>query len=212
MNKPTPNTQSWPNLRLDFYDTAVIMNQWKNDGQVLAYPVAIEDVVSACSNVTLSSGLLPANTLFWQQRADQMTLGIFVPARRWRIQTADRRYHVPLPPFVFIGSGTSYKIFAVKKRPSNERDHLYYAPCPNVHAHGVICQGNTPFPPCSPQNVLTALTLFLEGSLFNVDLSRGKCVSCPEDVRELWSELDGRKRFPLSELVPIQIGLRALLS
>jgi hypothetical protein len=46
--------------------------------------------------------------------------------------------------------------------------------------------------------------LFIEGSLFNADLSRGKCQSHPEDVRQLWSELDGRKRFPLSELVPAQ--------
>jgi len=211
MNEPTSNIQSWPNLRLDFYDTAVIMSQWKNDGQVLAYPVAIEDVVSACSNVTLGSGLLPANTLFWQQRANQMTLGIFVPARRWRIQTADRSYHVPLPPFVFVGSGTSYKIFAVKKRPSTEYDRLYHAPCPNVHTQGDNCQGNTPFPPCSPQNILTALTLFMEGSLFNMDLSQGKCRSHPEDVSKLWDDLDGRKRFYFSELIPIHVRLQNLL-
>jgi hypothetical protein len=219
MNEPTPISQSWPNLRLDFYDTAVIMTQWKNDGQLLAYPVSIDDIVSACSNVTLGSSLLPANTLFWQQQADQMALGIYVPARRWRVQTEGRSYHVPMPPFVFVGNGTSYSIYAVKKRPSNlsraqprgEHDHLYHVPCPNVHTHGGICQGNTPFPHCSPQNILTALTLFMEGSLFNADLSRGKCVSRPEDVRELWAQLDGRKRFPQSELVPTQLNLQGLL-
>jgi hypothetical protein len=51
------------------------------------------------------------------------------------------------------------------------------------------------------------LTLFMEDSLFNADLSRGKCQSHPEDVRELWAELDGRKRFPHSELVPAQMTL-----
>jgi hypothetical protein len=112
-----------------------------------------------------------------------------------------------MPPFVFAGSGTSYQIFAVKKRPSGEHDRLYYAPCPNVHTTGGICQGNTPFPICSPQNIQTALQLFMEGSYFNADLSRGKCRRHPDDVRQLWAELDGRKRFPLSELVPAQMTL-----
>ena len=196
MNNPAPISQSWPTLRLDFFDTAVIMSQWKRDGQRLAYPVSIDDVVSACSHITLGSGLLPANTLFWQQQANQITLGIYVPARRWRVQTEECHYHVPMPPFVFVGSGASYRIFAVKRRPSNEHDHLYHAPCPNVHTTGGICQGNAPFPANAPQTVQAALALFMEGSLFNADLSRGKCVSHPEDVRGLWAELNGRKRFP----------------
>jgi hypothetical protein len=132
-----------------------------------------------------------------------------------------------MPPLVFVGDGSSYKIFAVKKRPalslsvssrqalskrpSSEHDHLYHAPCPNVHTTGGICQGNTPFPVCSPRNIQTALTLFMEGSYFNADLSSGKCQSYPDDVRRLWAELDGRKRFPLSELAPAQRTIHNLL-
>jgi hypothetical protein len=161
--------------------------------------------------VELSSGILPPNTLFWQQQANQYRLGIYVPARRWRIQTDERRYHLPMPPFVFVGGGTAYQIFAVKKRPLDARACLYHAPCPNVHTHGSICQGNTPFPTAAPGNIHTALTLFMEGSLFNADLSQGKCQTCPDDVRQLWVELDGRKRFPLSELMPTQMLLRQLM-
>lgn len=209
--QPDSTTQQWPRLRLDFYNTAVLMSRWEDDGRLATYPVSVHDVVSACTNVQLSSGLLPPKTLFWKQQANQVMLGIYVPARRWKVQTEERSYHVPMPPFVFVGYGSSYHVFAVKKRPSNERDRLYYAPCPNVHTHGGICQGNTLFPICSPRNIQTALTLFLEGSLFNGDLSRGKCQSHPEDVRQLWSELDGRKHFPLSELVPAQMALWNLL-
>ncbi|MFQ5401709.1 MAG: hypothetical protein ACE5E7_19185, partial [Anaerolineae bacterium] len=168
--------------------------------------------------VALGSGLLPANTLFWGQQANRTTLGIYVPARRWRMQTGvgsgfeTRPYHLPMPPFVFVGSGTAYKVFAVKKQPSGEADRLYHAPCPNVHTTGGICQGNTPFPDCSSQTIQAALTLFMEGSLFNADLSRNKCQSHPEDVRQLWAELDGRQRFPLSELVSTSTRLQALLS
>lgn len=117
-----------------------------------------------------------------------------------------------MPPFVFVGSETAYKIFAVKKLPSGEDDRLYDAPCPNVYVTGGICQGNTSFPDCSPQTILAALKLFMEDSLFNADLSRGKCRSYPNDVRQLWVELDGHRRFPLSELIPAQISLQSLLS
>ncbi len=202
---------SHPRLRLDFYNTAVIMNQWEEDGRITAYPVSIHDVVSACTHINLNSGLLPPNTLFWKQQANQISLGIYVPARRWRVQTAERSYHLPMPPFVFVGDGSAYKIFAVKKRPSNEHDVLYPVPCPNVHTSGGICQGNAPFPTCSPRNMQTALTLFMEGSQFNADLSVGKCKSYPDDVRQLWDELNGRKRFPLSELIACGRTVRDLL-
>jgi PRTRC genetic system protein B len=131
--------------------------------------------------------------------------------RCWYVQTEEQSYHIPMPPFVFVGSGSSYHLFAVKKRPSGEQTPLYHAPCPNVHTTGGICQGNTPFPICSPKTIQQALQLFIEGSLFNADLSRGKCQSHPDDVCSLWAELDGRKRFPLSELVPAQMRLQTLL-
>ena len=200
-----------PRLRLDFYDTAVLLSRWEEDGRLLTYPVSVHDVVSACTSVALSSGMLPSNTLFWGQQASTTTLGIYVPARRWRMQSAERHYHLPMPPFVFVGSGTAYKIFAVKKRASGEDVRLYHAPCPNVHTTGGICQGNAPFPDCSPQTIQAALQLFMEGSLFNADLSRGKCRSYPDDVRQLWAELDDRKRFPVSELVPAQTRQLSLL-
>lgn len=211
MNEQTPPTPlpvtpqpQLPRLRLDFYNTAVLLSRWEDDGRLVTHPVSVHDVVSACTNVELSSGLLPANTLFWKQRANQGMLGIYVPGRCWHVQTEEQSYHIPMPPFVFVGGGSSYRVFAVKKRPLNEAEPLYHAPCPNIHTSGGICQGNTPFPICSPQTIQQALHLFMEGSLFNADLSRSKCQSHPDDVRALWAELDGRKRFPLSELVPAQ--------
>lgn len=201
------NQPQWPRLRLDFYNTAVLMSQWEEDGRFTTYPISVHDVVSACTNVELSSGLLPPNTLFWKQQANQSVLGVYIPARRWQVQTEERHYHIPMPPFVFVGNGSTYRIFAVKKRPLSEADRLYHAPCPNVYTTGGICQGSTPFPTCSPQTIQQALQLFMEGSLFNSDLSRDKCKSYSEDVRQLWEELNGRRRFPLSELVPTQIAL-----
>lgn len=207
----SPPQPPYPRLRLDFYQTAVLMSQWTDDGRVIAYPVSVHDVVSACTHIELSSGLLPPETLFWKRQGNQDKLAVYVPAQRWQVQTEKRTYHLPLPSFVFVGCGLAYQIFAVKKRPDRGSDALYHAPCPNVFGHGAICQGNTPFPACTPQTIHTALDLFLEGSLFNTDLSQGKCHSYPDDVRQLWEVLHGRRRFPLSELVPAQMTLGKLL-
>ena len=212
MTDDTSQSQpTYPQLRLDFYQTAVVMSQWHDNGRQTTYPVSVHDVVSACTHISLSSGLLSANTLFWKQRGNQTSLGIYVPASRWQVQTAERHYHIPMPPFVFVGDGASYSVFAVKKRPSSEHNRLYLAPCPNVFSGGHICQGNTPFPSCNAQTIQRAFQLFIEDSLFNADLSQEKCQSYPEDVRQLWAKLDGRKRFPLSELIPANISLRNLL-
>ena len=200
-----------PRLRLDFYQTAVLLSRRGKDGRILTHPVSVHDVVGACAGLSLGSGLLPANTLFWGQQASQVTMDLYVPPRRWRMRTEERVYDIPMPPFVFVGSGSAYQIFAVKQRPAGEEEPLYHTPCPNVHPDGGICQGNTPFPACSPQTIEAALNLFMENSLFNDDLSRNKCHSYPEDVRQLWAVLEGKKRFSLSELVGCRMVLRDFL-
>jgi len=55
------------------------------------------------------------------------------------------------------------------------------------------------------------MSLFMENSLFNNDLSRGKCRRYPDDVRELWTVLEGKRRFPWSELVSCRRVLLDLL-
>jgi hypothetical protein len=109
---------------------------------------------------------------------------------------------------LFMGSGTTYKIFALKQQPTPPECPLYHLPCPNVHTDGRICTGNAHFPTASSATIEQALHLFLEGSLFNKDLNAGKCQSHPKNVLKLWRKLDGAKRFPLKELVSAGIVFR----
>jgi hypothetical protein len=87
-------------------------------------------------------------------------------------------------------------VFAVKRRPKETPFELFHYPTPNVHPNGVICQGSTLFPACASDTIELALPLFLEGSLFNGDLAANKSRSYTEDVRRLWAQLEGAKRFP----------------
>lgn len=200
----------YPRARLDLYEEAVILTRYESEERRTSYPVAVDDLVAAFSRVPLSSGLLPANCLFWARENGRTHIAIYVPGRRWRLRTAKRSFHVPLPPLVFAGAGEQYRVFAVKRRPKETPFDLFHCPTPNVHPNGAICQGNAPFPACASNTVEQALSLFLEGSLFNGDLAANKSRSYPEDVRLLWQQLEGARRFPVGELAPARARLEWL--
>ncbi|MDT8307649.1 MAG: hypothetical protein RRC07_17075 [Anaerolineae bacterium] len=197
----------YPRARLDLYEEAIVLTRCEGDDRHTSYPVAVDDLVAAFSRVPISSGLLPANCLFWGRENGQIRMAIYVPGRRWQLRTAERIFHVPLPPLVFVGSGNAYQIYAAKWRPQAMPFELFHCPTPNVHPDGAVCQGSAPFPVCASDTIEQALSLFLEGSLFNDDLAGGKCRRFPDDVRKLWTQLDGAKRFPIGELVPVRTAL-----
>ena len=200
MMTTAPIPPSRPRLRLDFYDEAILLSRYEETA-VTSYPVSALDITAACAKLTVASGLLPPNTLFWRQQGSHTTLGIYVPARRWTVQTAAATRQIPLPPLLFMGGGHSYAIYALKQRPGTGQAQLYHAPCPNVGHNGRICAGNTSFPVCSEQTIGQALTLFLEGSYFNGDQAAHKCRAFPDDVRQLWAQLESKRRFPLGQLI-----------
>ena len=197
----------YPRARLDLYEEAVILTRYEGADRRTCYPVAIDDLVAAFSRVPVASGLLPSNCLFWGRENGQTRIAVYVPGRRWRLQTAERSFHVPLPPLVFAGAGERYRVFAVKHRPRQMPFDLYHCPTPNVHPNGVICQGSVPFPVCTNDTIEQALSLFLEGSLFNGDLAANKSRSYSEDVRQLWAQLESAMCFPVRELMQAHVGL-----
>ena len=193
----------YPRVRLDLYEEAIVLTRYEGDDRRTSYPVAVDDLVAAFSRVPVSTGLLPANCLFWGRENGEAHMAIYVPGRRWRLQTAERTFHIPLPPLIFLGAGVQYRVYAVKRRPQVMLPELYHCPTPNVHPDGLICQGSAPFPACASDTIEQALSLFLEGSLFNGDLAAGKCRRFPDDVRRLWGQLEGARRFPPGELVSV---------
>jgi hypothetical protein len=199
-----------PLVRLDLYEQAVILTRFQEKGTA-RYPVSVHDLAAALADVPVSSGFLPANTLFWQRREGESQIGIYVPGRPWTVLFGERQLTIPMSPLIFTGRGTHYTVYATKQRPRDVHCRLYHAPCPNVHLHGAICQGNAPFPACTPETIMPSLSLFLEGSSFNGDLAQGKCQSHPDNVLALWEELVGKKRFPKSELIPTGKFLSSLL-
>jgi len=203
--------RSYARVRLDLYEDTILLTRYKGGERQISYPVSVDDLASAFAEVPVSSGFLPRNCLCWDRGNSEERLTVYVPDRRWQVQVAvadgaEVGLHSPLPPLLFQGAGRQYRVFALKGRPKAPPFDLYHFPGPNVHPNGAICQGTAAFPVCTAGTIEAALSLFLEGSLFNGDLTHGKCRSHPDDVRALWAELDGKERFPWRELRPASIS------
>lgn len=117
-----------------------------------------------------------------------------------------------MPGMVFMGTKRAYAVFAVKQKPKKPEAVLYHLPVPNVDDHGQICLGQAPFPTAGRSTIYQALKLFMEGSQFNHDNSRQRCVSFPENTLALWDKLEKHKTFPLDELVPARKQIKQLLA
>ena len=212
MTQSPAETIQRPLVRLDFFPEMVLLTRFGEANQQTTYPVAVEDVAGAFTDVHLATGLLPRETLFWQKQGDVTTIAIYVPARRWQVQVVDARtYQLPLPPMLFMGRGRRYYVYALRSRPRGPHMPLWHFPSPNVSANGSICLGNAPFPSCEADSIYEALHLFLEGSAFNNHLVQGRSVTFPDDVRQLWELLDGQKRFPSHHLSPLNATLGQLM-
>jgi PRTRC genetic system protein B len=170
----------------------------------LTYPAAITDICNAFNRFGASTGLLPVDTLFWSAHSGVLQLGVYLPpARRavtLHVKARPETLRVPLPGLLFVGEGTTYKVFAVKERPTTGREALYHVPLPNVHLTGDVCAGTVQFPVASSAAMAHAVELFFD-SLFNSDLSGGKVRSGA--LLPLLRKLSRNRsaRFPAAQLV-----------
>ncbi len=209
-----PEMDNVPRVTVTLTDEACWITRHDRTGApTLTYPATITDVCNAFNRFGASTGLLPADTLFWTERAGVLRIGVWLPpARRTiqvHVQAEPEKLRVPLPGLMFVGQGTQYSVYALTERPTTGGEMLYKAPLPNVHENGAICAGSVQFPLASAAAMTQAIQLFFE-SLFNLDLSGGK-------VRkgELLPTLRKLKRasvFPADQLVATGVTVNELIT
>ncbi len=200
-------------IRLDMYEHFAMLTSFKGgkpDGtQYVVDPISM---AAALGNISLTSGLLPANTLFWGRRHNADRLAIYIAPKVHFVPIRDelQAWRVPMPGLVFIGHEYHYSCFALKEEPSSLNLPLFHAPCPNVHPEGV-CRGNAPFPRAHPSTIWRAVEVFF-GSKFNKDLGQHKSRKYPANILDMWRMLDEdeEKTYPLDDLLPANITLGRL--
>jgi len=192
-------------LRLDFYSSAAVLYSFESH-TIKTKMVSARDIsLAMLGSVALSSGLLPPNALWWKRTRGEDEVAIWQPAKIWRVALQleafkpARRFTIPMPGLIFICQmGKPPRVFAAKRRPCSLNDEVYHAPLYNVFTDGSTCPGTHSYP--ADMSEIPA-SFFM--SFFTRDASfRNRSKKYPNDLLPLWEELDGKKKYPLNDLVP----------
>jgi hypothetical protein len=81
-------------MRLDLYTDMIVATRYERyfsqrDGhrtQTASFIVDPLDLAERLANLDIDSGLLPADCLFWQRRAGQHRIGLWLPPRVWHLR------------------------------------------------------------------------------------------------------------------------------
>lgn len=193
-------------LRLDFYSQAIMMHV-VDKGVIQGRMVSAEDISRVLARqIGVFSGLLPRDTIWWRQRAEGVEVAIWRRPQVTRIAFQEAMFQpatrltLPMPGLLFLCSpGRPPWLWAMKKRPSTPEDILYAAPCYNVFASGQSCEGTHKYSQAVGEIPEEFFTAFFSPA---GDQHR-RSQQYPDDLRKLWRELDGKSRFPLSDLVEV---------
>jgi len=194
-------------LRLDIHDELILRHVYGQGGLVTTIPISGTDFRQAvAADARFETGLLPPNALWAGVTPAGRRTMIFVPARVWKVKLKEKfggpveHFAVPMPDLVFMvlrGAQAPY-VWAARGRPTREDATLFRMPTYNVFETGRICVGSHAFPD-DPAKVPSE---FFD-SYFSPDGQyHDRSVKHPRSIRDLWRELDGRKDYPLDDLVP----------
>lgn len=192
-----------PEALITIFQDVVMYTRYEEYG-VRQYPVDPAAIAQSLSQVPQSSGLLLPNTLATGFLFGQQYMIVYVPAHTATLHTPDRSFTIPLPPLVWGGCGSDYRIWALASPEFPTSNQLLCdPPFPNCYADGRICWGSSDSrPPASASSLHSVLKLFLSDSYFNLHVAGGKSSRFPVSVIALWDSLAEAKteQYPLDDL------------
>ena len=200
-------------LRLDFYQDSILLHAIE-DGVVTYRLVSAVDITRALtSTLALGSGILPPDALWWQRTRDGDQVAIWRPPQRTRVALQlepfqpPERFVLPLPGLVFLcQAGRPPWVWAAASRPVSPEETLFQAPLFNVFSSGLTCQGSHQYGPTLAEVPAEFFRSFFSVAGDRTDRSR----MFPGDLLALWRHLNGRRRYPVSDLIPWGTVARAL--
>ncbi|GAI60671.1 unnamed protein product [marine sediment metagenome] len=192
-------------VRLDFYGQSVVMYVMA-DGIITTKMVSAQDIALALlRDIPLGSGVLPENTLWWQHRQDgEPVVALWRPPQVWPAALQlepfkpPRRFKLPMPGLIFIcRPGSPPGVVAAKKRPTTPEDPIFRAPLYNVYTDGNTCPGSHKY----SEGVSKIPEEFFM-SFFTQALGGEVSRKHGHDLLKLWESIDGKRRYPLRDLMP----------
>lgn len=191
-------------LRLDFFYQAAMLTYFEGN-TVITRMVDPMDVAHAlASDLSFSTGLLPPGILWWQNTKSGPVFSIYAEPKIWKVALEaepgkpPKRFTLPLPGLIFLCSPNQTPwVYAVKKKPTKETDIVYRAPLLNIYNTGRSCPGSHNYPSRIADMVQSFFMSFFSAA---GDRSR-RSAKYPDDVLGLWKNLDGKKKYPMDDLV-----------
>ena len=192
-------------VRLDFYKDSVLLYLHAEDGKVTTKMVSARDVAQAMlSELRLSSGVLPPDTLWWSYGKQWSEVALWRYPQVWSVAIVLKpaeppvRLKIPMPGLVFVCSPCQPpKVVAAKHRPKAASDLIYHAPLFNTYEDGRTCPGSHKY----PGEVDEIPESFFQ-AFFSIDgVSRNRSKSHPDSLFAWWQEIDGHERYPLGDLI-----------
>ncbi len=176
------------------------------ESSVALKALSSDQVARAFRKVHTDTGWLGRRVLRYREAPEGNAIISYEPAaiRKITISFADRGLvglTVALPPLILLGKGFEYYLWAAASTQVTANTKLAVAPLPNIGS-GKICFGKNEVPETHPSTLGNVWKLIFDAP-FNADHSGERCLSEPQDVRELLWKLaaDKVKKFPKSELV-----------
>ena len=192
-------------LRVDFFHQSTVMTYFHDDTVTTKQVDAMDVAHALARELTMGTGLLPENTLWWVNGRGGQVYAVYVAPKVWRLALQDNikkppwRFTIPLPGFIFLCMpGQPPWVTAVKKRPTKETDTVYHAPLANIFRNSRSCPGSNTYPTRIPDIVQSFFTSFFSST---ADL-KNRSKKYPNNVIDLWKSLDNKNKFPMDDLLP----------
>ncbi len=181
-------------VQLEVYGETILLRGFENDSAWVRTVSADEIANVFTRHLGFSSGLLPEETLWWNQGETGQVVALqreaFKPPARLRL---------PMPGLVFVCSpGRAPWVYAAASRPIDPEQQLFRAPAFNVFRDGRVCPGSHRF----PEEVGLIPESFFQSFFSLTGDSRDRSTKHPDNLHELWEELDGTTAYPTEDLVP----------
>ncbi len=190
--------------RLDLYHSSAVLYMVE-DGVINTRMVSPREIsLALLRNVPLSSGILPEGAVWWGQSKEGVAVALWRPPQVWRAALLvkelepPRRFNLPMPGLIFIcWPGRPPMVFAAMKRPKGPETELFHAPLFNVYGDGRTCPGTHRY----PDNVGEIPESFFMAFFSMAAAYEKRSKRHPSSLIKLWEEIDGKKRYPLGDLV-----------
>ena len=192
-------------MQLEVYTETILLRGFE-DGANWVRTVSADGIANAVTqHMGFSSGILPKETLWWSQGETGQVVALWRPPQVWPVALQREafkppaRLRVPMPGLVFVCSpGRAPWVYAAKSRPAGAEQQLFRAPAFNVFSDGRVCPGSHRF----PEEVGLIPESFFQSFFSLTGDTRNRSKKHPDNLHALWEELDGKRKYPLKDLVP----------